>query len=204
MGTLAARHPACHSVLPLINERWPRIRRIQRRARERHSGLVGRRGRPWTRYSASRRIPRRPSQGCIVPMRTRTTTILEATAVPVKDHHHEVGAGGQCEIETPMMRGAVATGDMIMKVKYVTKKVAHAAGKTASSMPKPLHAKRGTECTFTSSFSRRERTSSVIRMAMDTSAKTGSSPSRGCCGGAGVFWPSPSVHKLRPVLGARI
>lgn len=72
-------------------------------------------------------------------MRTRTTTILEATAVPVKDHHHEVGAGGQCEIETPMMRGAVATGDMIMKVKYVTKRVAHAAGKTASSMPKPLY-----------------------------------------------------------------
>jgi glutamine synthetase len=55
----------------------------------------------------------------------------------------KAGGPGQCEIETPMMRGAVATGDMIMKVKYVTKMVAHAAGKTTSFMPKPLFGEAG-------------------------------------------------------------
>ncbi len=84
-----------------------------------------------------------PPRDALYQLRTRMTTILEAMAVPVKYHHHEVGGPGQCEIETPMMRGAVATGDMIMKVKYATKRVAHAAGKTTSFMPKPLFGEAG-------------------------------------------------------------
>ncbi len=84
-----------------------------------------------------------PPRDALYQLRTQMITILEAMAVPVKYHHHEVGGPGQCEIETPMMQGAVATGDMIMKVKYVTKMVAHAAGKTASFMPKPLFGEAG-------------------------------------------------------------
>jgi glutamine synthetase len=37
----------------------------------------------------------------------------------------------------------VETGDLVMKVKYVTKMVAHAAGMTATFMPKPLYGEAG-------------------------------------------------------------
>ncbi len=57
--------------------------------------------------------------------------------VPVEVHHHEVATAGQCEIGTkfgPLTQRA----DWVMIQKYVTLNVAHAYGKTATFMPKPL------------------------------------------------------------------
>jgi glutamine synthetase len=84
-----------------------------------------------------------PPRDALYQLRTQMSLTLEAMGVPVKYHHHEVGGPGQCEIETPMMGGAVQTGDMVMKVKYVTKMVAHGAGMTATFMPKPLFGEAG-------------------------------------------------------------
>jgi glutamine synthetase len=67
---------------------------------------------------------------------------LEAMGVPVKYHHHEVGAPGQSEIETTMM-GLVAAGDATMLAKYATKMTARAHGKTVTFMPKPLYGEAG-------------------------------------------------------------
>jgi glutamine synthetase len=84
-----------------------------------------------------------PPKDALFNLRSRMTATLERMAVPIKYHHHEVGGPGQCEIETPMIQGSVETGDLVMKVKYVTKMVAHAAGQTATFMPKPLYGEAG-------------------------------------------------------------
>ncbi len=84
-----------------------------------------------------------PPKDALYHLRTRTSLTLMDMGVPVKYHHHEVGGPGQCEIETPMIVGAAATGDLVMKVKYVTKMIAHAAGMTATFMPKPLYGEAG-------------------------------------------------------------
>jgi glutamine synthetase len=84
-----------------------------------------------------------PPKDALYQLRTEMSLALEAMNVPVKYHHHEVGGPGQCEIETPMIVGAVRTGDLVMKVKYVTKMVAHGAGQTATFMPKPLYGEAG-------------------------------------------------------------
>jgi glutamine synthetase len=84
-----------------------------------------------------------PPRDALYQLRTRMSLTLETMGVPIKYHHHEVGGPGQCEIETLMIRGAVETGDMVMKVKYVTKMVAHGAGLTATFMPKPLFGEAG-------------------------------------------------------------
>jgi glutamine synthetase len=84
-----------------------------------------------------------PPKDALYQLRTEMSLILEAMGVPVKYHHHEVGGPGQCEIETPMIAGAMRTGDLVMKVKYVTKMVAHRAGQTATFMPKPLYGEAG-------------------------------------------------------------
>lgn len=84
-----------------------------------------------------------PPKDALYNLRARMSTTLKEMEVPVKYHHHEVGGPGQCEIETSMIRGSVQTGDLVMKVKYVTKMVAHMAGHTATFMPKPLFGEAG-------------------------------------------------------------
>ena len=75
-------------------------------------------------------------------LRTEISLFLEQMGVPVKYHHHEVGSGGQLEIETPMI-GLVAAGDSTVRAKYVTKMVANRRGKVATFMPKPLFGEAG-------------------------------------------------------------
>lgn len=75
-------------------------------------------------------------------LRSEMTLKLEEMGVPVKYHHHEVGAAGQLEIEVElgeMMKMADAT----MMAKYVIKNEAVAHGKTATFMPKPLFGEAG-------------------------------------------------------------
>lgn len=83
-----------------------------------------------------------PPQDQLYNLRSEMALRLEAMGVPVKYHHHEVGAPGQSEIETSMM-GLVSAGDATMLAKYVTKMTARTHGKTVTFMPKPLYGEAG-------------------------------------------------------------
>ena len=62
---------------------------------------------------------------------------LEEMGLGVEVHHHEVATAGQCEIGVKF--GSLVTkGDEVQILKYVVQNVAHAYGKTATFMPKPL------------------------------------------------------------------
>lgn len=83
-----------------------------------------------------------PPSDQLFNLRSLMVTTLEKIGVPIKYHHHEVGALGQCEIETPMM-GLIASSDAAMIIKYVTRMVARAQGQTVTFLPKPLFGEAG-------------------------------------------------------------
>lgn len=62
---------------------------------------------------------------------------MEQMGVIPEVHHHEVGTAGQCEIGT-QFDTLVTRADTVQIVKYVVHNVAHAYGRTATFMPKPL------------------------------------------------------------------
>ncbi len=70
-------------------------------------------------------------------LRARICEVLAQMGITVEVHHHEVGTAGQCEIGT---RFATLTrkADELLMLKYATLNVAHAVGRTATFMPKPL------------------------------------------------------------------
>jgi glutamine synthetase len=70
-------------------------------------------------------------------IRTAMCQILESLGIPVEAHHHEVGTAAQNEIST-RFNSLLKKADELMTFKYVVKNVAHAWGKTATFMPKPL------------------------------------------------------------------
>lgn len=70
-------------------------------------------------------------------VRSAMCTTLEAMGVPVEVHHHEVATAGQCEIGTKFA-SLVQRADWTQVLKYVVLNTAHAYGKTATFMPKPL------------------------------------------------------------------
>lgn len=100
--------------------------------------------RPIQPHSGYHAIPPRDQ---LYNLRAAISAHLQAMGTAVKYHHHEVGGAGQCEIETPMMP-LVMSGDAGMLVKYVTRMVAHAEGKAATFMPKPLYGEAGSGMHF--------------------------------------------------------
>jgi glutamine synthetase len=62
---------------------------------------------------------------------------MEEMGVPTEVHHHEVATSGQCEIGTRFST-LVERADWVQIQKYCTWNVAHAYGKTATFMPKPI------------------------------------------------------------------
>lgn len=75
-------------------------------------------------------------------LRAQMVSVMEEIGIAIEAHHHEVGTGGQCEID---MRYNTLTlmADYVTIYKYVVKNVAWKAGKVATFMPKPLFEDNG-------------------------------------------------------------
>ena len=70
-------------------------------------------------------------------IRAAMCSAMEQMGLPIEVHHHEVGTAGQCEIGVKFDT-LVAKADATQILKYCVLNVAHAYGKTATFMPKPL------------------------------------------------------------------
>lgn len=75
-------------------------------------------------------------------LRTEMTLEMQKLGIVIEAHHHEVGTGGQAEIDmryAPLLKMA----DHFMWFKYIIKNVAKNHGKTVTFMPKPIFQDNG-------------------------------------------------------------
>lgn len=75
-------------------------------------------------------------------VRDEMSRLLEEVGLTIERAHHEVGSGGQQEINYRFATLQTAADDM-MKFKYVIKNEAWRQGKTATFMPKPVFGDNG-------------------------------------------------------------
>ena len=78
-----------------------------------------------------------PPVDSLADLRGAMCLAMEEMGVTVEVHHHEVATAGQCEIGT-LFASLIRKADEIQILKYCVHNVAHAYGKTATFMPKPL------------------------------------------------------------------
>ena len=91
---------------------------------------------------------RTPPTELLHNLRSDVTMLLEEMGVPVRYHHHEVGASGQCEIETHLAPLVIAAGPSDAD-QVRDQDVARRHGKLATFMPKTIFGEAGTACTCT-------------------------------------------------------
>jgi glutamine synthetase len=83
-----------------------------------------------------------PPMDHLQDLRSEIAATLHAVGIPTELHHHEVATAGQGEIGM-RFDSLLNMADKLMLFKYVVKNVAHAAGKTATFMPKPIFEDNG-------------------------------------------------------------
>jgi len=75
-------------------------------------------------------------------LRAEMALTMEACGIAVEAQHHEVAAGGQCEIDM-RFDTLLTMADRLLLYKYIVKNVARRAGKSVTFMPKPIFGDNG-------------------------------------------------------------